>query len=370
MGKLIKKAAVIGTGLMGGSLALALKEHGCADRVFGYDVSPETRKYATEIGIADVICDNLTDAVSGCDLLFLATPVGVMIEVLKEVRDILEPGAIVSDIASVKLSLTREIEELLPDEVHYIGGHPMTGSEHFGIESARSDLFIDCYYILTPTPKTDTDAFGKIHRLLGDLGARVISMEPEIHDRAVATVSHIPHILSLLLMDYAVMERKEIKNLFTIAAGGFRDMTRIAASNPEMWADIAIENRDFITGGLQSIGKEVDELVSMLTDSDRDGLVEIFNEARLGRLDLALPAGRKLEDIYEISLPATDRPGVISEISTAVGALGINIEDIEIVHTLVGESGILNLRIDGYDNACNAADHLNNLGYRAVVRGV
>lgn len=370
MGKNFKKAAVIGTGLMGGSLALALKEHGCAGKVFGYDVSPETRKYATEIGIADEISDNLTDAVSGCDLLFLATPVGAMVEVLKEVIAILEPGTIVSDIASVKLSLTREIEELMPEGIHYIGGHPMAGSEHFGIESARSDLFIDCYYILTPTPNTDADAFGNIHRLLGDLGARVISMEPEVHDRAVATVSHIPHILSLLLMDYAVMEREEIKNLFTIAAGGFRDMTRIAASNPEMWADISIENNDFITGGLRSIGNSLDKLVSMLTAGDRDGLIEIFNEARLGRLDLELPIGRKLEDIYEISIPAADRPGVISEVSTAIGALDINIEDMEIVHTMVGESGILNLRIDGYENACNAADHLNKMGYRAVVRGV
>ncbi|MBN1288101.1 MAG: prephenate dehydrogenase [Actinobacteria bacterium] len=365
-----RKAAVIGTGLMGGSLAMALKEHDGIERVTGYDISPETRRKAADLGIADLICESAQEAVAGCDLVFLATSAGAILGAFSAIRDELEPGAVVTDIASVKLGITGEIEENLPAGVNYIGGHPMTGSEQSGVESARSDLFSACYYLLTPTKNTDADAFGKMHRLISELGARVISMEPELHDRAVSTISHIPHLMSLLLMDHAIREKEEIKSLFTIAAGGFRDMTRIAAGNPGLWVDIATQNRDFIVEGLKSMGSGIDRLISMLMAEDRDGMMNLFTEARRGRLELALSAGRAIEEIYEISFAAPDKPGVISEISTAVGSLGINIEDIEIVHPLVGESGILNLKIDGRENAGKVVEHLNGLGYRATVRGV
>ncbi|MBN2168442.1 MAG: prephenate dehydrogenase/arogenate dehydrogenase family protein [Actinobacteria bacterium] len=365
-----KKAAVIGTGLMGGSLAMALKEHDQIETVVGYDISLETRKKAVDLRIADVISDTPQEAVSGCDLVFLATTVGAVFDAFSTIRDELEPGAVVSDIASVKLGITGKIEENLPPDVYYIGGHPMTGSEQSGVESSRSDLFNACYYILTPTKNTDADAFGKMHRLISELGARVISMEPGLHDRAASTISHIPHVLSVLLMDHAIKANEEVKNLFTIAAGGFRDMTRLAASNPALWVDIATQNRDFIVEGLRGMGSSIDELVDMLMSDDRDSLMNLFMEARRGRLELALSAGRAIEEIYEISLAVPDKPGVISEISTAVGSLGINIEDIEIVHPLVGESGILNLKIDGRENADKVVEHLNGLGYRATVRGV
>lgn len=355
---------------MGGSLAMALKNRDGIQHVTGYDISPETRKKAEALGIADKISDTAQEAASGCDLVFLATSVGSLVEAFLSIKEQLMPGAVVSDIGSVKLGITEAIEKNLPEGVHYIGGHPMTGSEQSGVESAKEDLFKECYYILTPTRNTDADAFGRIHRLLTEIGARVISMEPELHDRAVSTISHIPHLLSLILMDHAIKEREDIKNLFTIAAGGFRDMTRIAAGNPGMWVDIANENREFIIEGLKEIGGSIDGLIKMLTEENSSWLLELFNEARRGRLELGLTAGRAIEEIYEISLAAPDKPGVISEISTAVGSLGINIEDIEIVHPLVGESGILNIKIDGRKKAYQAAEHLNSLGYIATVRGV
>ncbi|MBU4179662.1 MAG: prephenate dehydrogenase/arogenate dehydrogenase family protein, partial [Actinobacteria bacterium] len=161
---------------------------------------------------------------------------------------------------------------------------------------------------------------------------------------------------------------KEMKSLFTVAAGGFRDMTRIAASSPDVWVDICMENRKFIVQRLLEYGFGITELIDMLENRDRVKLEELFRRARRARAELSVKAGREIDELFEVSLPVTDRPGVISEVSTAVGSLGINIEDVEIVHPLEGETGILTLRILGREQAGEARDRLEFLGYKAAVR--
>lgn len=360
--------AIIGTGLMGGSLALALKTDPAIERLVVYDVSPETRVLAREMGVGDQVAESPGEAVAGCDLLVLATPLGSMVQVFSEVARQLRPGAVVTDIGSAKLKLTTAIVEVAPPGIHYVGGHPMTGSEQYGVESARADLYRDCYYILTPTDNTDVGAFRRLHALLVELGARVISMDPESHDRAMATISHVPHLLSLLLMDMASRQREKMKNLFTIAAGGFRDMTRIAASSPDLWIDVCMENREFIVDRLLEYGIGITELAEILDSGDRDRLRGKFERARHARAELSVKAGTEIEELYEVYLPVPDEPGVISRISTAVGAMGVNIEDIGIVHPLEGETGILSLKILGGSNAALVAGELESLGYRAASR--
>jgi prephenate dehydrogenase len=291
-----------------------------------------------------------------------------MVEVVREVYGDLSTGAIISDLGSAKLETAAALGDVTPPGVHYVGGHPMTGSEQSGVEFASADLFRNCYWILTPTADTDSEAFRRLHGLITDMDAHVISMDPETHDEAMATVSHTPHLLSLLLMDMAGRQYQEIKSLFTIAAGGFRDMTRIAASSPDVWVDICMENRKFIVQRLLEYGLEITGVIDMLENRDSIKLEELFLRASLARSELSVKAGREIDELFEVSLPVPDRPGVISEISTAVGSLGINIEDVEIVHPLEGETGILTLKILGRAQAGEVGDRLESLGYKAVVR--
>jgi prephenate dehydrogenase len=350
---------------MGGSLALALKDCRLVSKAVGYDSSEATRKKARKLAIADEIVDTPEEAVREADLLFLAIPASSIVGSFKQVSGQLRKGTLVTDLGSAKLGITRAIEDNLPSGIHYVGGHPMTGSEQSGVENARADLYKGAYYILTPTERTESGAFQRLHALLTDIGCRVISIDPESHDQAMATISHVPHLLSLLLMELASRQQRSMKNLFTIAAGGFRDMTRIAASSPDIWTDICIENRLFIVQRLREYGRQMDELVSLLEKGDRAKLTELFEDARSARSELSAKPGQDIRELYDVSLPVPDQPGVISKISTAVGTLGVNIEDMTIVHPLEGETGIMTLKILGKKNAGEVAQRLSSLGYRA-----
>jgi len=364
---MVKKIAVIGTGLMGGSLALALKDYDGVGEVAAFDASIEVRDAARELRIADTIAETAAEAASGAQVVFIATPISAMVSSLEAAAPALEDGVVVSDIASAKMGVMQAIQEALPPGALYVSGHPMTGSEQSGVHFARADLFRDRYYILTPNENTDATAYQRIHALLKEMGARVISMDPESHDRAMATVSHVPHLLSLLLMEMAARERERMKSIYSVAAGGFRDMTRIAASNPDVWLDIVTENRAFIIEKLGDYQQSLQGLKEALARGDTEALREIFVDARAAREELSLKAGAEITEMFAVSLPVPDEPGVISRITTAVGGLGVNIEDIGIVHPLEGETGILTLNVLGEDRAAEAAAHLESLGYRASL---
>jgi prephenate dehydrogenase len=355
---------IIGTGLMGGSLALALGEHPRVKVVLAYDHSEETRRKARELGVADEVTDSAEEAVLGCDLVFLATPISAMPSSLREVSGSLKNGTVVTDLGSSKMSVVDTCEEIVSPGVHFLGGHPMTGSEQSGVEAARKGLYLDCYYILTPTHNTASEAFSGLHCFLTDMGARVLAMDPLSHDRVMATISHVPHLLSLLLMDLAARQSRGMTKTLKLAAGGFRDMTRIAASSADVWVDICMDNNRFITERLLEFGSGITEIVDMLESRDREGLRELFERARNARVEMSVRAGREIEQLYEVAVPVPDRPGVIGEISAAVGSLGINIEDIEITHPLEGETGIMTLKILGGEHAAEAVEKLSSLDYR------
>jgi len=348
--------------LMGGSLAMAIKALG-AGEVVACDISEEARSDAVEMQVADIVEDTPAKAVRNADMVFIATPISAIPAALEDAVPAMDASAIVSDLASAKLGVVRAMESALPRGVRYVGGHPMTGSEQSGVRFARPDLFKGMYYILTPTETTDPGAFQRLHSLLTAIGARVISMDPESHDRVMATISHVPHLLSLLLMEMAASEREQMKNVFTLAAGGFRDMTRIAASSPAIWMDIVSENRVYIIERLRDYSGRVGELIEVLERDDLEALEKMFKDARAARAELSRKSGAEISDLYAISLPVPDEPGVISRITTAIGALGTNIEDIGIVHPLEGETGILTLKVLGETGAIDAAAKLKTMGY-------
>lgn len=240
------RVAIIGLGLIGGSIGLALHKAKAAQQVVGYDLGRGVSDRARKIGAIDQPYSMLADAVRGAELVILATPVGAMKTLLQNIATSVTPGTVVTDVASTKLQVINWAEEFLSPHVSFVGGHPMTGKELSGVESADSTLFQNCIYCLTPTVRTRPAAIKKVSALVEILGARVRFLEPAEHDGQVAGVSHLPFLASIALVS-TVANSPTWGDASLLAAGGFRDMSRLAAGNPEMYRDICVTNSDTIT---------------------------------------------------------------------------------------------------------------------------
>jgi prephenate dehydrogenase len=362
----LERVAVIGTGLIGGSLSLAMKTRGLAARICGYDLHPENSRLALDRGAIDEAAETPAAAVAGADLTIIAIPVGSIPGMLSEIAAHLRPGSIVTDVGSTKAAIVQAADDLLPEGVSFVGGHPMAGSELDGVAAADADLFANACYVLTPARRCSPDAFEFLYNLLRGIGALVVAMAPEQHDRAVGMVSHLPHALSLGLMNLALRKQTETANLFYLAAGGFRDMTRIASSNPAIWLDILTENRVALTALIDDYVAELGCLRGMIEEGDAEQLRGYMHSAREGRRGLT-PAGRVEGESYTLSIPVDDRPGVISSITQAISGLEINIYDLELVHPLDSGGGLLRVLVQGKQEAERAAEALRQRGFNATL---
>lgn len=363
-----QKIAILGVGLVGGSLGLAIKHLPDQYHIIGIGRSKDSLEQAVARGAVDSISQSLADA-SDAEIIFVTTPVSLIVPLVKQLVPGLRPGTIITDVGSTKARIVREIEAFVPEGVHYIGGHPMTGSERQGVNAASADLFKSAHYILTPTPTTNMQAFKRLHSLLNAIGAHVLAIDPEKHDRLVATVSHLPHLVAASLVRLANNQASEEENLLLLAAGGFRDTTRIAAADAKIWVDISLDNCRAILEILKKYKVELDGLAKILETRDREALYKMLEEARRTRQGLPTLLELELADLRELFIPVTDRPGIISDVTLAVGNLGINIEDIEILHT-TGLAGFLRLTVVGEENAKRAAGALGEKGYEVEIRKV
>ena len=360
------RAGIVGTGLIGGSIGLALRGEGAVELVVGYDRDSGMLSRALECGAVDEAVPSAGELAEGCDLIFIAVPVRAIPAVLSEIATHVGAGTVVSDVGSVKEHVVETAGELLPQGCHFIGGHPLAGSEQSGVEFADSQLFRDAYYVLTPSQDCDAEAYSRLHALLTSIGARVIAMEPHLHDRAVSVISHLPHIMAMALMNLA-LDRAEEYPLLRLAAGGFRDMTRIASSDSALWLDILMENREAVEESLESCVIAMRRIGELLQEGREEELVRWMNNASSGRQSLAPALGDSLAGYYSVVLAVDDRPGVISDVTLTVGEMGINIADLELVHPLESGQGILRLSINGEEDARQAADALRNKGYRVTM---
>lgn len=363
------RAGIAGTGLIGGSLGLALRERGLVERVIGYDSEPSMLEEALKLGAVDRAAGDLRSLAGECDLIFIAVPVRSISEVLEDMAPGLRPGTTLSDVGSVKEQVVLAAGEALPRGCHFIGGHPLAGSEQRGVDFADPHLFEDAYYVLTPTTEVDTEAYSRLHALLTSIGARVLAMDPRQHDRAVSVISHLPHIMAMGLMSLA-LERAAEYPLLRLAAGGFRDMTRIASSSPSIWLDILMENGEAVGESLRECMSILHEIGDMLKRGDDEALVDLMEKAGSGRRNLAPALRESLAGMYSLTLAVEDRPGVISDVTLTVGEMGINIEDIELVHPLESGQGLLRLMISGEENADRAEEALRGKGYRLSMREI
>jgi prephenate dehydrogenase len=369
--KPIKNITVIGLGLIGGSLALSLKETGKDITVTGYDIISDAMSIARYRNIIDKIATDYADAVKNADLIIIATPISRIIEVVNAIKGYIKKGAIITDVGSAKENTVLEVNKILTSEVVFIGGHPMAGSENEGVLSARSDLFRNAFYILTPTENTKTEALVSLHSLLAKIGAKVISISPKEHDEIVSLISHLPHILSTNLVSLVDDERSELKNLFKLCAGGFRDMTRIAASNPRMWLDITFENREEITKAINKYIAYLEKFRDGLINGDIDYIKTHYNEAKEARLNLPKYVEKDISNLYELMIAIPDKRGVLSEITLAISSSSINIEDISIFHSTeyVG-GGILKILVEGENAGDVAKAAIEKKGYEVRIRKI
>ncbi|TCK03437.1 prephenate dehydrogenase [Phorcysia thermohydrogeniphila] len=275
-----KEICIVGLGLIGGSFALNLKLRGFPGKITAVDINPEAIEKGIELEVIDSGSIKHSIAESA-DLIVLSTPVGVYEEVLKQIKPFISNRAIVSDLGSVKGHLVYRCEEILKGIAPFVGGHPIAGTEKSGVENVVENLFEGAKFIITPTENTDREAMEKIANLWRNLGSEIVVMDPYHHDRVFAAVSHLPHVVAYSIVDAIDKLSKELStNLFQLTGGGFRDFTRIAMSDPVMWRDICIENRENLLSALKTFRESIEKVEKLIEKSDGNGLKSFFEKAR------------------------------------------------------------------------------------------
>jgi cyclohexadieny/prephenate dehydrogenase len=273
--------ALIGLGLIGSSIAHAIRRGGLARRITGHAKSEATRKTAERLRLCDAVYADPAEAVAGADLVILCTPVGSYGALAEAIAPALAAGATVTDVGSVKGAVVRDVAPHLPEGVHFVPGHPIAGTEHSGPEAGFAELFDGRWCILTPLPGADPDAVSKLERFWQGCGASVELMTPEHHDLVLAIVSHVPHLIAYNIVGTASdLEQVTQKEVIKFSASGFRDFTRIAASDPTMWRDVFLNNREAV---LEMLGRFVEDLTSLqraIRWGDGDALFDLFTRTR------------------------------------------------------------------------------------------
>lgn len=355
----MERVAVLGTGVIGGSIGLKLVDLGV--RVSAFDTDPVAARAAESAGI-EVYPDPVA-AVDGVDVAVIAVPVDAAISLVRELARTDCP--VVTDVGSTKAGIVEAAGQELGDR--FVGGHPMAGSERHGFAAAMPDLFEDAPWILTPTETTGGAAYRSVAALVARLGARVVALSPEGHDALLARLSHLPQLVASSLVHVAAGAGDE-EALLGLAAGGFRDVTRIAASDPGMWIPILKANREGVLDALDGLSERLELVHRLVRDGSWEELRGFLADARGARLERFVRPDHSAEPVTLVLL-VPDRPGVLAEVTTAAGNMGANIEDLKIFHSTEGGRGRLELVITGSPAADALTRTLEGLGYH-VERGV
>lgn len=363
-----EKIAIVGVGLIGGSLGLAWRRQGAARVVAGIDLSPDILRRAAEIGAIDEGTTDLAEGVRGADLVVLATPIGAVLEMAPALAGLLAPGTVVMDVGSTKGAVCRRMREVLPPGVVFVGGHPMAGSEGQGIEAADPYLFQNAVFVLTPGEGVPAAVLEDLRALVSLTGAEVALMDPDLHDRAVAAVSHLPQLVAVALVDAAAAAEAESPGVLALAAGGFRDTTRITASPAGIWLDILDSNREAVLEMLGRFRAALDGLEAAVRAADRRRIEAAFTRAREVRGRLPRRPKGLLPAYFELVVTVEDRPGVIGRLAGVLGERGVNIEDIEILRLREGEGGTIRLGFATEDECSRAFAVLAGHGYKVQRR--
>ena len=340
------KIGFIGLGLIGGSIAQKIKQNKPDTLIYATAGRESTINTAFEMGIIENNHKLSLQEFADFDLIFLCAPVQKNLEYLKELKAIIKKDCIITDVGSTKTEIHNEVINL-GLENNFIGGHPMTGSEKTGIENANPLLLENAYYIITPTSKTSDHEVSEFREFVSSLGSIPLVLDYKEHDYATASISHLPHMISFALTNL-VKEIDTDDTMKTIAAGGFRDMTRIAASSPVMWQNICESNKEQLLKLMHLYTDAFNKLTDLIASSDEKALLEYFQSAKDYRDSLFLPPKRSMEQFFEIYVDLEDVAGGIAIIASLLAYSGVSIKNIGIINNREFEEGVL--RIEFYDN--------------------
>lgn len=356
----MKKIAIIGLGFMGGSLGLAVKRFLPDVLVYGIGRAKSDVLEAKKAGAIDDGGLDLAEGVKDADVVFIAAPIDGILAILPQLKGKLGSKTIVSDLGSTKVEICRKAHESIPE--NFIGGHPMAGSEIAGIKGADPLLFQNAIYILTPV--TGAEKIKPLTQFLEKLGANVVSISPELHDQVTAYVSHLPQMLAVSLVRLIFEKNKDEPLYKMLAAGGFRDMTRIASSSYDVWREIIQTNRLRIEEAVDAL---IVQLQSMKKALQQHSLSEIFQEAAQFRNELPIRSKGFINPLHRILVMVNDKKGVLAKITQTLADQNININDIELLKVREGVGGTFHLYFKSESDAANAALLLQKIGFKSRV---
>ena len=355
----------IGFGLIGGSIAKATKLMKRETHIIAYNnkdgINPslEAAKYD---GIVDYISKDLTLDYASCDIIFLCAPVLENISYLKVLKSVIKPGCIITDVGSVKGNIHESITMLGMEDV-FIGGHPMAGSEKTGYENSHPTLVENAYYVLTPTKKTTQSQLNFLTAFVEGIHAIPVILNPQDHDDVVAAISHIPHIIASSLVNFVRAHDTSEEEMKQLAAGGFRDLTRIASSSPIMWQNICLTNTESICNGLRVFIKELSAMIASMEGKEEDQLISFFESAKEYRDSIPRKNVGLIHRIYEVYLDVSDETGAIATIATILANHGISIKNIGIIHNREFQDGVLRIELYEEDGVVKTVDLLKQYHY-------
>lgn len=357
----------IGLGLIGGSIAKALKENTNDIHITVYDINQDSLIQAKEDGVADITTTTIGEEFTSCDVIFLCAPVQKNAENLKVLKEYLSPTCILTDVGSVKTDIARHIEaEGLSKQ--FIGGHPMAGSERYGYINSKASLLENAYYILTPNQDTPPENLSLLKELVGKTGALPLIIDSKMHDYVTAGISHLPHVIAASLVNLVKSHDNEDEIMKTVAAGGFKDITRIASSNATMWQEICLTNAGNISALLSDYITSLCEIKASIDAGDAGDIYDFFDEARIYRDSFISASSGPIKICYDFTVDISDETGALASIATILALKQISIKNIGIVHNREVQTGAL--RIEFYDEeSLNAAKEILTLrGYTIYAK--
>jgi prephenate dehydrogenase len=348
--------AIVGVGLIGGSIGLAARERLGAE-VRGYDPGEGVLAAARQRGAVTVACGSLAEALEGAEVAFAATPVGALGAAVGETLGAASDRCVVTDVGSVKRAVMAAV-----DDPRFIGGHPLAGAETSGVAGARSDLFEGATWYLTPTPRTEGVLYERLHRVLIDLGARPEALDAATHDAVMATVSHLPHVLANVLVARAARVLSEEGERLPATGPSFRDATRVAGSSTAIWRDIYLANADALVDAIDDTVRRLSEARTALAAGDA-AAVEAWNEGARAERRRLLEVDLAGAEVHELRVAVPNRPGVVAEVALALGRAGVNIVDMALYPAADWSAGTIALWVAGAERADQAQTLLEHLGF-------
>jgi prephenate dehydrogenase len=352
---------IVGLGLIGGSLALSIKKRHSDAKIFGFDVNQNEMEKACLLKIIDEKVDSFQEGAELADLIILATPVLETEKLIDQLSELsLKEDIIITDAGSTKKTIVKKSAILSQKGIQFIGGHPMAGSHKSGVTAAKAQLFENAFYIFTPHPDQNRDAMKNLQDWLLGTHAKFIELTAEEHDEMTGILSHLPHVIASSLVEQAKNSQENFPLLSRLAAGGFRDITRIASSDPTMWASISLLNKEVLLKLLKQWMEKMKNVTDMIQQENYEKLYSFFNDAKIFRDQLPVHSSGVIHSFYDLFIDVPDYPGVISEITGYLAEEKISITNIRILETREDVFGVLRISFQSEHDRSRAKECLEN----------